>query len=71
MPFDKKNIAIVSNQLAGTGRAAFLAERISIQLSSKEIPHSLFIANWPGNFNGFTDVWIAGGDGTLDLNQTL
>ncbi len=66
MQVDTKNIAIVCNQLAGTGRATFLAERIGLQLSGREIPYSLFIENWPDNFNGFTEVWISGGDGTLN-----
>ncbi len=62
----EKNIAILCNQLAGAGKATFLAERISLQLSGREIPHSLFTENWPDNFNGFSDVWIVGGDGTLN-----
>ncbi|MBI5857533.1 MAG: YegS/Rv2252/BmrU family lipid kinase [Sphingobacteriales bacterium] len=61
-----KNIAIVCNRLAGAERAEFLAERLSLQLSGKEILHSLFIGNWPPNFIGFTDLWIVGGDGTLN-----
>lgn len=66
MQVNSKNIAIVGNQLAGAGKATFLAERIALQLSGREIPHSLFIEKWPENFNGFTDVWIVGGDGTLN-----
>lgn len=66
MPVSEKNIAIVCNELAGVGKATFLAERISLELSGKEVSHSLFVADWPDNFNGFTDVWIVGGDGTLN-----
>ncbi len=66
MQTNEKNIAILCNQLAGAGRAGFLAERIALKLSGREIPHSLFIESWPDNFNEFTDVWIVGGDGTLN-----
>ncbi len=62
----EKNIAIPCNGLAGAGRATFLAERLSLQLSGKDISHTLFAEKWPDNFNGFTEVWISGGDGTLN-----
>jgi diacylglycerol kinase (ATP) len=61
-----KNIAILCNQLAGAGGAPLLGERIALQLSGKQILHSIFIENWPDHFNEFTDVWIVGGDGTLN-----
>ena len=61
-----KNIAIVCNALAGVGRAVTLAERISLELSNRQISHFFFNKNWPADFNEFTDVFIAGGDGTLN-----
>lgn len=63
---NEKNIAIVCNTMAGVGRAVILAEKIISELSNKRISYSLFNKNWPADFNGFTDVWIAGGDGTLN-----
>ncbi len=60
------NIAIVCNSLAGVGRAVTLAQKIAKELLSKGITHKLFNGNWPPVFNGFTDVWIVGGDGTLN-----
>ena len=66
MPFTSRKIAIVCNELAGAGKATFLAERLSLQLSGRAVLHSLFTENWPDNFDGFTDIWIAGGDGTLN-----
>src|ERR1044071_5221240 len=65
------NIAIVCNSLAGVGRAVGLADKISSELTEKNISHSLFKGNWPAEFNGFSDVWIVGGDGTLNyfINQ--
>jgi YegS/Rv2252/BmrU family lipid kinase len=66
-----KNIAIVCNPLAGTGRAIAVAQKISDKLSEGQITHSVFKENWPENFVGFTDAWIVGGDGTLNyfINQ--
>ena len=64
--FQNKNIAIVCNPLAGVGRAVSLAEKIVTALTKKQITHSLFTDKWPVDFNAFTDVWIVGGDGTLN-----
>jgi len=63
---DQKNIAILCNQLAGVGRAVALSQRITKELSTKQISHSFFKENWPADFNDFTDIWIVGGDGTLN-----
>lgn len=63
---NEKNIAIVCNALAGAGRSVVLAEKIVSELLNKQISYSLFEKNWPADFNGFTDVWISGGDGTLN-----
>ena len=61
-----KNIAIVCNSIAGAGKALILAGKIANELSQKQINYTLFKENWPEYFNGFTDVWIIGGDGTLN-----
>ncbi len=66
MQTDIQNIAIVCNQLAGAGRAVTLANKILSELTAKQIPHSFFKEKWPAGFNEFTDVWIVGGDGTLN-----
>ncbi len=62
----EKNIAVVCNSLAGAGRAIALAGRIVKELLERQIPYTFFKADWPGNFQGFTDVFIVGGDGTLN-----
>lgn len=71
MQYHIKNISILSNQLAGAGQSLILAQKISVELSAKQIPHSLFKDIWPANFNEFTDVWIVGGDGTLNYFVNL
>jgi len=62
----KKNIAIVCNSFAGGGRAIGLAERIAKELLDRKIANKTFVKDWPANFDGFTNVFIVGGDGTLN-----
>jgi len=68
---DKKNIAIVCNSLAGGGRAVSLVERIAKELLERKIAHEIFVTHWPADFDGFTNAFIVGGDGTLNyfINQ--
>jgi diacylglycerol kinase (ATP) len=66
MNYSERNIAVVCNVLAGSGKAIRLAEEIVHWLSQKNISHFLFKENWPLEFTGYTDIWIAGGDGTLN-----
>ena len=67
----EKNIAIVTNTLAGAGRTVMLAETIAEKLTGKNIEHTIFKETWPDHFNHFTDIFIVGGDGTLNyfINQ--
>jgi YegS/Rv2252/BmrU family lipid kinase len=60
------NIAIVCNPLAGVGRSVDLSVRIEAALHARNISYALFKDKWPSDFNSFTDVWIVGGDGTLN-----
>jgi diacylglycerol kinase (ATP) len=60
------SIAILCNPLAGAGRALALAEKISKELVKRKISFCLFKENWPGDFQEYSDVWIVGGDGTLN-----
>ena len=62
----KKNIAIVCNPLAGNGRAVALAEKILRELSARNIANKLYKESWPPEFSTFTDIFIVGGDGTLN-----
>ena len=61
-----KNIAVICNPIAGAGKAVTLSEKITNELDQKQITYKLFKENWPEYFDGFTDVWIVGGDGTLN-----
>ena len=65
MPVER-NISIVCNRLAGGGRAVVLGKKIAGELQSRNIKYTLYVEDWPENFIQFTDVWIIGGDGTLN-----
>ncbi|HEY5967917.1 MAG TPA: diacylglycerol kinase family protein [Chitinophagaceae bacterium] len=65
MPVER-NISIVCNRLAGGGRAIVLSKRIASELQSRNIRNTLYSSDWPADFNTYTDVWIVGGDGTLN-----
>ena len=67
----EKNIAIVCNELAGVGKSVALGEKIVSELKKRQIAYSLFKESWPADFHQFTDIWISGGDGTLNyfVNQ--
>ena len=61
-----KNIAIVCNPIAGSGRAVELAALIADKIAKQNIACTIFKEAWPNHFKHFTDVFIAGGDGTLN-----
>lgn len=61
-----QKIALAVNPKAGNGIAVKLVSRIAELLTVKNISHQIFSAEWPSSFDGFTDVWIIGGDGTLN-----
>ncbi len=67
----EKNIAVLCNELAGAGRSVGVAAAITLLLMKKGIPHVLFTQNWPPAFDAFTDIFLVGGDGTLNyfINQ--
>ena len=62
----EKNIAIVCNKIAGAGRGVALTKHIAGELQKRSITYSLYTDDWPDDFTRFTDVWIVGGDGTLN-----
>lgn len=59
-------IAIIENPLAGVGRAISMAQRLSAELNNRGVGNKIMETPWPAGFDGFTDVWIVGGDGTLN-----
>lgn len=60
------NIAIVCNTLAGGGLSDQLTNQLEQMLRTQQISCTVFKDDWPDHFNGFSDVFILGGDGTLN-----
>ena len=60
------HVAILSNPLAGKLGANTIAQLIQQKLQLKNIISHIFNIHWPDTLNGFSDVWIIGGDGTLN-----
>ena len=59
-------IAIVVNPRSGKGRAVKTGQWLDEKLTVQNISHVLFVDNWPKGFEGFTEVWIVGGDGSMN-----
>lgn len=60
------SIAILVNPRSGKGEAAKTGQWLKEQLEGRNIDHALFIETWPTHFDSFTEVWIVGGDGTMN-----
>jgi diacylglycerol kinase (ATP) len=71
LSYPEKHIALVCNPTRENEKALGIANNIQILLSGIDIAHKIFTSTWPENFNGFTEVWIIGGDGTINwfINQ--
>jgi diacylglycerol kinase (ATP) len=73
--FDKiicMQIAIATNTMAGNGKALKLAENIRGVLAGRKIATQVFTEkDWDERIHHFDQVWIAGGDGTVNyfVNQ--
>jgi diacylglycerol kinase (ATP) len=68
----EKHIAIVCNPITReNAKSLRMANDIGILLSGMDIQHKFFTSPWPPSFDGFTEVWIVGGDGTINwfINQ--
>lgn len=62
----RNHIAIITNQLAGNGKGLQMTQNIARILDSRGVAFQIFQDNWPQEWTGYTDLWIVGGDGTLN-----
>lgn len=62
----KRSVALLVNPLSGKGKAIAICQLLMQKMESVQLAHTVFIENWPASFEGFTEVWIIGGDGTLN-----
>lgn len=61
-----KRIALVCNPTDENKKALRIADTIALTLKAKGISFDLFTAYWPQVLDEYTEVWISGGDGTLN-----
>lgn len=59
-------VAILGNPKAGKGKARKIAAYLVQQLSLRNINSELFLNDWPTHCDNFSDVWLIGGDGTIN-----
>jgi YegS/Rv2252/BmrU family lipid kinase len=67
----EKHIALVCNPTPENRKALAITDGIALLLKGMNIRFSIFTAYWPQNWEGITDAWIIGGDGTINwfINQ--
>lgn len=68
---DIQSIAILVNPLAGKGESLKFDAWLEKELIKKGIHYQVFKNNWPEDFDDFSDIWIMGGDGSINyfINQ--
>lgn len=54
------------NPLAGKRASNRILNLIVSRLKESGINFILYNQNWPGDYSGFTEIWLVGGDGTLN-----
>ena len=54
------------NPRSGKGAAIKTGRWLAEQLTARNIKHEMYTDIWPQQFEGFTEVWIIGGDGTMN-----
>lgn len=62
----KDTIAILVNPHAKKQKVDFILKEMAAALGN-DIPFAVFIADWPGDVNAYCEVWLVGGDGTLNF----
>ncbi len=65
------SIAILVNPRAGNGKSIDIGKWLQNQLTTKSIHCQIFHDDWPVILTDFSDVWLIGGDGTINffINQ--
>lgn len=61
-----RHIAVICNPLSGKGKPLQLLPRFEHYLHSQQLRYTSFIKDLPDTLDGFTDLVILGGDGTLN-----
>lgn len=67
MRYPEKHIALICNPTHENRKSLRIADSVSVLLSGIDVRHSLFTNYWPQVWNDITEVWIIGGDGTINF----
>lgn len=62
----KHTIVLLINPLANKKRIGKIVSQVSAVLSSRNILFTSFTDSWPNEINSYKEVWLIGGDGTLN-----
>lgn len=62
----KEKIAILVNPLSRKGKAVKIGDWLARQLIAKNKDYTLFSSEWPEFLDGFSEIWLVGGDGTTN-----
>lgn len=72
MNLTERKIALVCNPMPlENGKALGVTDSLAKILTEKKCSFSIFTVAWPKVWDGFTEAWVVGGDGTLNqfINQ--
>jgi diacylglycerol kinase (ATP) len=66
-----KHIALICNPTRTNKKAIAICGKVSKQLLKRNIEHTAYIATWPITWEGISEAWVIGGDGTVNyfINQ--
>ncbi|MEO6584526.1 MAG: diacylglycerol kinase family protein [Ferruginibacter sp.] len=59
-------IGILVNPLSGNGKGGTTGRWLSEQLSLRRLHHQVITFPWPGSLEAYSEIWLVGGDGTLN-----
>ena len=63
---EKPSILLLVNSHSGKGKALKVSGLLQVILSEKNIAFRIYKDTWPDQLTGFTEVWLVGGDGTVN-----
>lgn len=67
MYFSIDRVAILANEMAGKGKALKVLEQLTNLLTLRNISFDIYIKDWPTDFDDHSDIFLVGGDGTLNF----
>lgn len=59
-------VAILENPRAGSGKSDKIANKLCKKLIIIGISATVYSSDWPIDFDDYSDIWIIGGDGTVN-----